>query len=112
MSPETSAERRPRAGRVARKLAAACPDARCARDFHDPFELLAATILSAECTDKQVNEVTPAPFTRYPTPEALAGAPLADLERSIHATGFDRQKSVAPKLAPRPRAAKARSPHR
>jgi len=65
MSPETSAERRPRAGRVARKLAA---------------------ILPAQCTDKQVNEVTPALFARYPTPGALAAAPLADIDRSIHAT--------------------------
>ena len=93
MSPETPAERRRRAGRVARELAAAYPDARCALDFRNPFELVVATILSAQCTDKKVNEVTPALFARYPTPEALAAAPLDDIERRIHATGFYRQKA-------------------
>ena len=95
MSPETPAERRRRAARIARQLAAAYPDARCALDYRNPFELLVATILSAQCTDKKVNEVTPALFARYPTPEALAAAPLAEIERSIHATGFYRQKARA-----------------
>ena len=67
MSDETSAEPRRRAGRVARQLAAAYPNARCALDFRNPFELLVATILSAQCTDKKGNEVTPALFARYAT---------------------------------------------
>ena len=67
MSPETSAERRRRAGRVARPLAVADPDARCALDFRHPFELLVATILSAQCTDEKVNEVTRTLFARYAT---------------------------------------------
>lgn len=95
MSPEIPAERRRRAGRIARALEAAYPDARCALDFRTPFELLIATILSAQCTDKKVNEVTPALFARYPTPEALAAAPLPELERMIRATGFYRQKARA-----------------
>lgn len=78
-----------------RQLAAAYPDARCALDFRNPFELLVATILSAQCTDKKVNEVTPALFAAAPTPEALAAIPLADLERRISATGFYRQKARA-----------------
>lgn len=95
MSRETEAERRQRARRIVRRLAAAYPDARCALDFRNPFELLVATILSAQCTDKKVNEVTPALFARYPTPEALAAAPPADVERMIRPTGFYRQKTRA-----------------
>ncbi|MCL4685867.1 endonuclease III [Myxococcota bacterium] len=95
MSPETPAERRRRAGRIARALEAAYPEARCALAFRSPFELLIATILSAQCTDKKVNEVTPALFARYPTPEALATAPLADIEQRIRPTGFYRQKARA-----------------
>ena len=95
MSNETAAERRRRVARILRKLTEAYPDARCALDFRDPFELLVATILSAQCTDKKVNEITPALFARYPTPERLAAAPPAEVERMIHATGFYRQKARA-----------------
>jgi endonuclease-3 len=75
------------------RLAAAYPDAHCALDFTTPFQLLIATILSAQCTDKRVNLVTPALFKRYPTPKALAGANTAELEELIKSTGFFRNKS-------------------
>lgn len=95
MARETDAERRRRALRIVRRLAAAYPDARCALDFRSPFELLVATILSAQCTDKKVNEVTPALFARYPTPAALADAKPAEVETMIRPTGFYRQKTRA-----------------
>lgn len=95
MARETDAERRRRALRIVRRLAAAYPDARCALDFRSPFELLVATILSAQCTDKKVNEVTPALFARYPTPAALADAKPAEVEAMIRPTGFYRQKTRA-----------------
>jgi endonuclease-3 len=65
----------------------------CELDHETPFQLLAATILSAQSTDKMVNSVTPALFARYPTPAALAGAVPAELEELIHPTGFFRQKA-------------------
>lgn len=81
------------ARRVARKLAELYPEAECALKFRNPFELLVATILSAQCTDKKVNQVTPALFDRYPDAEALANAELAELEALIHPTGFFRAKA-------------------
>jgi len=75
------------------RLAAAYPDAHCALDFTTPFQLLIATILSAQCTDKRVNLVTPALFKRYPTPAALAGAKQEELEEIIKSTGFFRNKA-------------------
>ena len=71
----------------------AYPDAHCALDFHNAFELLVATILSAQCTDKRVNLVTPLLFARYPTPQALAGARQQDVEQLIRSTGFFRNKA-------------------
>ena len=65
----------------------------CALDFRSPFELLAATILSAQCTDERVNQVTPALFSRYPTPHDLAGADPGPLEELIRPTGFYRNKA-------------------
>jgi len=106
MARETDAERRRRALRIVRRLAAAYPDARCALDFRNPFELLVATILSAQCTDKKVNEVTPALFARYPTPEALAAAPPATVEAMIRPTGFYRQKARAIQASARDLAAR------
>src|SRR3954470_15995163 len=75
------------------RLAAHYPDAHCALDFASPFQLLIATILSAQCTDKRVNMVTPALFARYPTPAALAAANPAELEELIKSTGFFRNKA-------------------
>jgi endonuclease III len=69
------------------------PDAHCALDFKSPFQLLIATILSAQCTDKRVNMVTPALFKRYPTPAALAAAKTGELEEMIKSTGFFRNKA-------------------
>ena len=74
-------------------LKKAYPEAYCSLDHHSPFELLMATILSAQCTDARVNMVTPAVFARYPTPEDLAEANPAELEELIHSTGFFRNKA-------------------
>jgi len=84
-----------RARRTARELAVAHPDAHCELDFTTPLELAVATILSAQCTDKRVNEVTPALFVRYPTAQAYAGAERAELETLIHSTGFFRNKATS-----------------
>ncbi|MEY2457279.1 MAG: endonuclease, partial [Acidimicrobiaceae bacterium] len=69
------------------------PDVRCALDHSNPYELLVATILSAQTTDERVNMVTPVLFAKYPTPEALATAEVGELEELIHSTGFFRNKS-------------------
>ncbi|MDQ6635517.1 MAG: endonuclease III [Gemmatimonadota bacterium] len=75
------------------RLLARYPDAHCALDFTNAFELLCATILSAQCTDKRVNMVTPALFARYPDAAALAAARTEDLEELIRSTGFFRSKA-------------------
>ncbi|HET6778842.1 MAG TPA: endonuclease III [Gemmatimonadales bacterium] len=69
------------------------PDARCALNYRNAFELLCATILSAQCTDARVNLVTPILFARYPTPFELARANPADVEDIIKSTGFFRNKT-------------------
>jgi endonuclease-3 len=93
MPRETVAARRARALRIVRLLARSYPDAACALHHHNAFELLVATILSAQCTDKKVNQVTPGLFGRFPTPEAMAAADPTELERRIQPTGFFRQKT-------------------
>jgi endonuclease III len=75
------------------RLLALYPDAHCELDFRTPFELLVATILSAQCTDKRVNMVTPVLFSRYATVEALADARQEDVEEIIKSTGFFRNKA-------------------
>jgi endonuclease-3 len=82
-----------RAPEIRRRLQKAYPDAHCALDFSNPYELTVATILSAQCTDKRVNMVTPELFRRYPTPAALAAADPADVEEIIKSTGFFRAKT-------------------
>jgi endonuclease III len=82
-----------RAPEILTRLRAAYPDARCALDHRNAFELLCATILSAQCTDARVNLVTPILFARYPTPEALARADQADVEEIVRSTGFFRNKA-------------------
>jgi endonuclease III len=82
-----------RAGAIYDRLAAAYPNAHCALDFTTPFQLLVATILSAQCTDKRVNLVTPALFARYPTPQSLATANPVEVEELIKSTGFFRNKT-------------------
>jgi len=69
------------------------PEAHCTLDFATPFELLVATVLSAQCTDVRVNQVTPALFRRYGSAAAYAAAPLPELEEFIRSTGFFRQKA-------------------
>ena len=93
MPRESHDERRRRAGRIAKRLARAYPDVRTALRFSNPFELLVATILSAQCTDKKVNEVTAVLFRAYGTPAKLAAAAPAAIEAIVHATGFYRQKA-------------------
>ncbi|MCA1713148.1 MAG: endonuclease III [Actinobacteria bacterium] len=82
-----------RARRINRELAALHPDAHCELDFTTPLELAVATILSAQCTDKRVNEVTPALFRRYRTAADYAAADRAELEELIRPTGFFRNKT-------------------
>ena len=77
-----------RAGETHRRLADEYPDAECELDHDGPFQLLAATILSAQCTDKRVNMVTPALFAAYPRPENLAGAVPHELEELVRSPGF------------------------
>ncbi len=86
---------RPKPGDLQARLRSAYPDARCALDHADPFQLVVATILSAQCTDERVNQVTPALFARYPDPAALAAADRADLEEIIRPTGFFRNKAAS-----------------
>jgi endonuclease-3 len=90
---ETETARRARARTILRALARAYPDARIALDFRSPYELLVATILSAQCTDERVNMVTPALFRRYPTARDLARADPGQLESAIRSTGFFRAKT-------------------
>lgn len=84
-----------RAREIFRRLTNAYPEARCDLDHANPFQLLAATILSAQCTDRRVNMVTPALFARYPDPESLAAADPAELEGMIRSTGFFRNKTTS-----------------
>jgi endonuclease-3 len=90
-SSRTALVRRARA--IGRALAVAYPDAHCELNFSSPLELLVATILSAQCTDKRVNEVTPALFARYRTAADYAAADRATLEEQIRPTGFFRAKT-------------------
>lgn len=87
--------REERAAGIARRLDLFYPDARCELDFKTSWQLLAATILSAQCTDVRVNLVTPELFWRWPTPEAMSRADLAEVEEVIHSTGFFRNKARA-----------------
>ena len=69
------------------------PEAKCSLDFRNPFELLIAVILSAQCTDERVNKTTPSIFAKCPTPEAFVLIPIAELETLIHPCGFYKTKS-------------------
>ena len=82
-----------RADLVRERLTELYPDVRCALDHSNPFELLVATILSAQCTDERVNMVTPALFAEYPAPGDLAGADPERVEELIRSTGFFRAKT-------------------
>lgn len=82
-----------RIGEIIRLLRLQYPDATCALNHKNAFELLVATILSAQCTDERVNKVTPALFTKYPTPLAFAEADRTELEEAVRSTGFYRNKA-------------------
>ena len=84
-----------RARKMSRLLAETYPDAHCELDFTTPLELVVATILSAQCTDRRVNLVTPALFRRYPTAADYAGAGRDELEDLIRSTGFFRNKATS-----------------
>lgn len=90
---ETPLARTRRARRVDRALAVRYPDARCELDFRDPFELLVATVLSAQTTDVRVNLTTPELFARWPDAHAMAGADPTALEEVLRPTGFFRAKA-------------------
>lgn len=87
-------DRNQRALKIARQLAKTYADAECALKHDNPFQLLAATILSAQCTDERVNMVTPKLFAKYPTPATLAASKQADVEKLIQSTGFFRAKAT------------------
>jgi endonuclease-3 len=93
MPRESQSERKRRALRIVRGLARAYPQAQCALHFDSPFQLLIATILSAQCTDQKVNEVTRVLFQRYRDAAALADAAPEAIEAIIRPTGFYRQKT-------------------
>jgi endonuclease III len=90
---ETLEEKRRRARKIFRRLAKAYPDARCALDHGSPLELLVATVLSAQCTDVRVNQVTPSLFRKYRTAADYARAPAGALEEAIRSTGFFNAKA-------------------
>ncbi|MFM1906271.1 MAG: Ultraviolet N-glycosylase/AP lyase [Actinomycetota bacterium] len=96
MAKKTSNRRKPdpaQAAEILRLLRATYPDADCELNFNNPFQLLVATVLSAQCTDARVNDVTKVLFKRYPKPKDLASADRADLEEIIKSTGFFRAKA-------------------
>ncbi len=95
MSDASLPELRSRVLAIADLLDEAYPDARCELDFETPWQLLAATILSAQCTDVRVNQVTPELFRRWPDAEAMANAELEEIEAVVRSTGFFRNKARA-----------------
>ena len=94
-TPVSSLALKRRARAVNRTLAETYPDAHCELDFTNPLELCVATILSAQCTDARVNQVTPALFARFRTAADYAAADRADIEALIHPTGFFRNKTTS-----------------
>ena len=90
---ESQGQIKQRTSKIVGRLSREFPDAHCALDHRNAFELVAATILSAQCTDARVNMVTPVLFKAFPTPEALADADQAAVENIIKSTGFFRNKA-------------------
>lgn len=91
--PRKTKQQKERASEILTKLYSYYPNPICELNHRNPFELLIATILSAQCTDVRVNKVTPALFETYPTPELMAEAPLEELEELVRTTGFFRNKA-------------------
>src|SRR3954468_5206336 len=87
------ADKKKRTVEIIGRLKKAYPDAHCALAHSNPFELLVATILSAQCTDARVNMVTPILFRKYRGPQDFADAAQEELEKDIHSTGFFRNKA-------------------
>lgn len=90
---ESQEQRATRAGEIMSRLRRMYPDARCSLNFSTPHELLVATVLSAQCTDERVNQVTATLFKKYRSPEDFASADLAALEQDVKSTGFYRNKA-------------------
>lgn len=90
---ESLPEKKNRAVKILSFLEGEYPEAKCHLDYDGPFELLIGCILSAQCTDKRVNEVTPGLFRKYPTPYEFSKADQSELEQEIHSCGFFRAKS-------------------
>lgn len=93
MPAESLQSKRKRAAHIVDILEREHPDAEIALHYQTPFQLLIATILSAQCTDARVNMVTPALFQKFPTPQAFLDAPIEELEQAIFSTGFYRNKA-------------------
>ena len=91
--PKNAAERKARANRIFQELDKLFPQATCALHHRNAWQLLVATILSAQCTDERVNKVTPELFKKYPTPEAFANASQDELANDIRSTGFFNNKA-------------------
>jgi endonuclease-3 len=86
-------EKKVRAKAIYRQLTKSYPNVRCELDYNSAFQLLVATVLSAQCTDKRVNQTTPALFKKYPNPKKMAEADLIDIQRLVKSTGFYRAKA-------------------
>lgn len=93
-SGEDARQLKSRASKILSRLKKTYPDAHCELDHATPLQLLVATILSAQCTDVRVNQVTPALFSAFPDARSLAGAPISRLEELIRTTGFFRSKAA------------------
>ncbi len=91
--PRTAAGKRDRIARILTTLDGMFPEVTCALHHTNAWELLVATILSAQCTDERVNKVTPGLFAKYPTMEDFANTPQVELARDVHSTGFFNNKS-------------------
>ena len=92
-SRESEEARKKRAVSIFKVLGKRYPNANCELDFHNPFQLVVATVLSAQCTDKRVNLVTPPLFKKYPTPKKMARASILELEDLVRTTGFYHNKA-------------------
>jgi endonuclease-3 len=90
---ESLPEKKVRAKVIYRQLSKNYPNVRCELDYKNAFQLLVATVLSAQCTDKRVNQTTPALFKKYPNPQKMAKAELRDIQKLVKSTGFFRAKA-------------------